>query len=343
MVGNSRCWFVLNYISPSLKRRETVEYVIEKFNTSTGISLDVFAPTFVEVALDGDRVRTVEKPLLFHYVFVRGEKEEVKELCSMVEGFSFVLNHAGANRYLTIQPASLEAFRIIARLYGYKLPCFPVNETLLETGDEVEVMVGPFAGLQGTYISRKGSSQGNILISVTQNLAAVAYDIKAEYVRIIRFARDSKRAYDQIEAFVPRLFTALRLFESDEKMSPSDIAPLIVFCRRMDHVFLNNPKLDAKLQLLLMTAYEILGNHEECRLARERYSRLEGQMTNVWTIGLSKLLTGVTDGNIRELEQGFKIIGGDTDRKMSKSQAALVAEYEHYLSKHHSCVADLEI
>lgn len=338
MVDTNRCWFVLNFISPSLKRRETAEYVIDKFNASTGCSLDVFAPTFVEVSLDGDRVRTLERPLLFHYIFVRGEESEVKTLCSVVDGFSFVMNHAGTNRYLTIKPASLEAFRIIARLYGYKLPCFPVNESLLETGDEVEVMVGPFAGLQGTYISRKGSSQGQILISVTQNLAAVAYDIKAEYVRIIRFARDSKRAYDQIEAFVPRLFTALRRFKDDEKMSPSEIAPLVVFCRRMECVSLNNPKLDAKLQLLLMTAYAVLGNNDEYRLARERYFRLQDKMTNVWTLGLAKLLVGVVDDDVFELESGFELISNEMCRKLSKSQTALVSEYEHYLSKTHTSV-----
>lgn len=92
---------------------------------------------------------------------------------------------------MTVTPASLEAFRIIARLYEYKLPCFSVDNVTLEQGDEVEVMVGPLAGLTGTYISERCVA-GNILISVTQSLAAVAYDIRADYVRVIRFAKDSK-------------------------------------------------------------------------------------------------------------------------------------------------------
>lgn len=331
MDNNACSWFVLNYIAPSACRRDKVECVIEKFNISAKCNLEIFAPTFVEMSKSSEKDKPVVRPLLFHYVFVRGCVNDVKELCRVVDGFSFVLNRASENRYMTVTPASLAAFRIIARLYEYKLPCFEIDNVALERGDEVEVMAGPFAGLKGTYLSRKGSSQGNILISVTQSLAAVAYDIKAEYVRIIQFAKDSKRAYDQIEAFIPRLLSALRLFYKGEKIGPSVISHLVIFCRRMDGVKLNNDKVESKLQLLLMTANLILGNMEACFKAKSRFDRLSGQITNPLTQALALLLTSVAGKDLSALKKGISLID-NRNTKPSKFQTLLLEEYNYYLS-----------
>ena len=337
MDDNNRFWFVLNYISPSFNRRERVERVIEKFNTSVKSDLDVFAPTFVEMSQDAENGKPVERPLLYHYVFVRGCLDDVRVLCRTVTGFSFVLNYAGENRYMTVTPASLEAFRIIARLYEYKLPCFSVDNVTLEQGDEVEVMVGPFAGLTGTYISRKGASQRNILISVTQSLAAVAYDIRADYVRVIRFAKDSKRAYDQIEAFIPRLLMALRCYHDGTKMDSLLISHLVVFCRRMEDVRLNNDKVDSKLQLLLMTANMILGNMDDYFKAKTRFDRLARQITNQFTQALVILLTSVVSHDYSGLENGLSLIESK-EGKPSKFQSMLASEYKYYLSVDSSCL-----
>lgn len=323
-------WFLLNYIAPTAPRCNSAEFAIDKFNAATASQLDVFAPSFIEIEQHGGEVKRIERPLLFHYVFVRGSEETVKNLCSRANGFSFVLNHSGDYRYVKVTEAALDTFRTIARFYGNKIPCYATDEVELAEGDLVQVVDGDFPGLTGRYISRKGSRSGKIVIAVTQFLSAVVYDIKADYVRVLEFAKDSKRAYDQIEAFVPRLFKALRAYHGRTKLDASITAPLSVFCRRFDSLSIDNAKTDAKLQLLLMTASKILGDMNLYELVRSRFDRLCNNITNPWGKALTALLIGVTDGDMDMLLSGKLLIGERTERE-SKSQSQLREEYDYYL------------
>lgn len=123
----------------------------------------------------------------------------------------------------------MRCFQIIAKAYENRLPYYSLQDIDLESGDLVEVVNGDFPGLVGTYIPRPKSKSGNIVLRVDQNLGTVAYDIKVSDVRVIEFARDSKRAYDQIDAFVPRLLKALRAQHDGDRMSGALVAQLSVF------------------------------------------------------------------------------------------------------------------
>lgn len=324
-------WYILNYINPSASGRTSAEAIVERFNASTGAGLEIFAPTFVEMVNNNGAVKRKEKPLLFHYIFLKGTLEEVKHLCSLSNGFSFVMNRAGSTRYLTISPEALESFKTIARFYGNQIPCYASGEIDMQDGDVVEVVAGDFAGLKGTFISRKGARSGNIIISVTQSLAAVVYEIKADYVRVLEFARDSKRAYDQIEAFIPKLFAAMRLYHAGEKMDANVVGPLVVFSRRFESVKLNNDKAYAKMLVLLLTANKILGNDTGYRDAHERYAKVSSGITNVWTKALASLLISVTERDSNMFASGLQSISSIKE-KDSKSQAMIRAEYQHYAS-----------
>lgn len=208
----------------------------------------------MELVRKDGKARMVEKPLLYHYVFVRGTTDEIKKLCSLTAGFSFVLNRGGNGRYVTLTDESMKSFMTIAQCYGNRLPCYQTSTLELEEGDEVEVLDGRFAGLRGTYVPVKGATSGNILVAVAGNLAAVVYDVNTSFVRVLRFAKNTKRAYDQVEAFVPRLFTALRKYHLGESLTTAEISPVSAFCRRFESVKIDNGKLDAKMQMLLMAA-----------------------------------------------------------------------------------------
>lgn len=325
-------WHVLNYIAPTLSRRDKPECIVEQFNKSDANGcIELFAPTFVEMTQRDGKWKRKETPLLFHYVFVRGTEEVVKELCSRPNGFSLILNHSGTTRYATISDTDMESFKTIARFYGnMTIPCFSTEDIDLEEGDRVQVAVGPFAGLTGAYISRKGSRKGNILISVTGSLAAVVYDIKAEYVKVLQFARETKRAYDQIESFIPRLLAALRAWNSGE-LTTQIITPLVIFNRRMESVTLRNDKLDAKLRILLMTSAHILGDTEGHEKAAEQFKRLSHAVTNPVTSALAILLQAVINRDRQQLAQGYDILSG-TEGEKSAFRATLLAEYQYYIA-----------
>ena len=292
-------WFVLNFVPPPGQRRSTLPDKIDAFNEallrddSSQQPLELFAPTFVALESDRGKVNKTEKPLLYHYIFVRGTENAIKRMCHTFEGFSFVMDRASdTRRHLTVSDATLSSFRILASYHSGKLPCYPLEGIDLQEGDRVQIVSGPCAGLTGTYISRKGAKSGNILVAIDGNMAAIMYDVKAEYVTVLEFARDSKRVYDQLDAFSSRLLASLPEDEGAPFIPSLKLtAAATVFTRRLGSVKLHNPKLDAKLQILLYGAYRVLSDTSAAREALQRFRTLEHHITNPKTITLcSKIL-----------------------------------------------------
>lgn len=303
-------WYVLNYIPGPGQRRARLPEIIDKFNSTILIEghsplrkegvdspncftevgqrdqaeeIQYFAPTFISLNEIRGQVKKTEKPLLYHYIFVKGPWREIKRLCMTTPGFSFVINHTGTSRHLSVSDETLEQFKIIARFYSGKLPCYPLDGITLEEGDRVQIVSGPCAGLTGTYISRKGAKSGNVLVSIDGSMAAIVYDVKAEYVRVLEFARNSKRVYDQLDSFANRLKTFLHRENKDETKVENDLLLLSAassFTRRLEELKIHNPKLDAKLQILLYAAYSLLADKENAQKRLEKYRQLESHVTN---------------------------------------------------------------
>ena len=164
---------------------------------------------------------------------------------------------------------------------------------------------------------------------MTQDLAATVYAVKADYLRVLEFAKNSKRAYDQVEAFIPRLFAAMRVYRSGGKLDAGLIAPLVVFCRRFDSVKFDNAKFEAKLQLLLMTACKILGDADGFRKAQASFSKLAVNLTNRWTKALAALCLSVMSCDAEGIAHGREFLPESSGGE-SKAQAELRAEYEYY-------------
>lgn len=277
-------WHILNYIPRPGARRSRLPALFDAFNARPDVSapLELFAPTFMRlVTADGGRVLKSERPLLYHYIFVRGSEADIKLLCSVEEGFSFVIDRAGPRRHLTVSDEALESFRIIAGYHAGQLPCFPLQGISLEEGDRVQVVSGPFAGLTGTYISRRGARSGSVMVAIDNGLAAAVFDVKADYVRVLEFARDSRRLYDQLDAFASRLQPFLSSSEESRKgASESLLAAAAVFTRRLGVVKVDAPKIEARLRILLYAAYSILSDRPSALPALERYRALEPHVTS---------------------------------------------------------------
>ena len=208
-----------------------------------------------------------------------------------------LVSAASSARYVSLSDAEIEAFRIIARAYSNRLPYYRPTDIDLIDGDEVEVVSGPFAGLKGTFIARRGTPHGNIIVNATGQIGSIAYNIKADTIRILRFAKDSRRAYDQIDAFLPKLRAALEVYRANQPLTPAQAAPLNIFTRRFAITDIPGAKLDAKLQALLAVANEILGNREAAAQAMERYRKRLPHVTNPATIALLRELIPSPDDN----------------------------------------------
>lgn len=323
-------WYVLNHIDSTLGKQEAVvRSKIEKFNLSQSASLEVFAPTFVSVVNIGGKCVRTEHPLTFHYVFVKGTFDAVKKLCGMAGGFSFVFNHGGAGRYAILADRQMEDFRTIARAYQNRLPFFYIDDVDLEAGDKVEVVEGDFPGLVGYFIPNAKSTTGNIVLQVTQSLATIAYNINVKSVRVLEFSKKSRRSYDQIDAFVPKLYGVLRKFNQGVALAAKEIGELTVFCRRMGIVRSGNSKFDAKLSAILAAAHHILGNHDEAAEAARRFEKLKNAITSDAAQALVLLLEAVVKNDSVAFRSGKEALGQTAD-KTSQALVRLRAEYEFY-------------
>lgn len=324
-------WYVVNHIPISASRQKTAECEAEQFARLAGCRLTVFAPTFIRMVKGKEKVRMRESRLLFHYVFVKGMPADVRALCVAPNGFSLIKDRAAEGGYLTIPARAVEAFMAIARLYHNEVPCFALSDIDLEQGDEVEVVAGDFPGLRGTYMPRRGGRSGHLLIEVTQSLAAVVYDIRAEYVRVLKFAKGSRRPNDQMDAVVPKLYKAMRLYAAGAPLGATDAAPLIVFSRRMGGVKLDTPKMNARLQVILLAISRLLGDREGAARAEEKLARYAPALTNPATRAFAHLCDAVLTRTPSLLTEGYKLLENMQIKIVSSYQYALLEECRYYM------------
>lgn len=333
---NSLRWYVLNHIGGDFQH--IAQKAVDKCNSIIGSSLQLFAPTYVcRDDSDGSlRLRTVS--LTFHYVFVRGSFSQIKALCAQPNRFSLLLDHAGTERYATVDDRTMAGFQNIARAYNNCLPFFPLTDIDLEEGDLVEVIRGDFPGLIGHYIPHPKSSSGNILLRIYNKVGTVAFNVRATDVRVLRFASGSRRANDQIDAFTPHLLAALRYHYAGMPLPDSLLARLTFFISRMKAVSMTSRKLEATLRLQLYAATTILGSDLSLAVSTlARYRQLAPDVTNSWTIALHHLILTILDragGASEDPSYSFPadlqlpLKPGDT--LLSRAQRAIVDEYAYY-------------
>ncbi|MCH5230091.1 MAG: hypothetical protein J1F12_08900 [Muribaculaceae bacterium] len=256
---DSSNWFILSFIPASLTiARKKPEEWINKFNERNNSDLRIFAPRFVKY--NPKDKKSTELPLTFHYVFVKGDINTIKNLCASNLGFIFVLDKTKTEqRYAIIPDEQMLSFKIIASRYSNSLPYYSLENIDLEEGDLVEVIDGDFPGLRGRYFPNPKSTNGKIVIRVSQNLGTVAYDINVKSLRILEFSKKSRRGYDQIDAIIPHLLKAREKAEAGIPLDSKEITRLSLFFRRMECVKPSGNKMDLKLLNILLEINRVLG------------------------------------------------------------------------------------
>ncbi|MCM1139869.1 MAG: hypothetical protein NC453_14975 [Muribaculum sp.] len=330
-------WFVLNYLN-NINKRTSPQRIIDSFN-SEGHDLELFAPMIRPARVVNGKVRAFEKLLTFYYVFVRGEFHDIKQLCIRPDNsFSLMLDRSSDGRYAIISDAAMENFKIIARARTNSIPFYNIDDIELQEGDLVEVVGGDYDGLRGTFMPRSRTTKGNLVIAATAAMGAILWDIDAKNVRILRFAPRTRRQYDLIDSFIPRLFPILRKFRADEPLTEKEKSQLHIFSQRMGEAVPANHKAEAKLLAVLMSVRRILGDTEGYRAAAARYEKRRAALTNPWTRALATLLTAdpqTARQTLREdgqtLSETYQTLTAQTDTPTA-TQRQLLEEYRYHLS-----------
>lgn len=326
-ITEEKHWYVLNYFIRS--GRPSLQKTIEDFNNQ-GNSLELYAPIIRPAFHVNGKIVYRDRLLTFNYIFVKGTRKEIKALCAdQANNLSMMLNRGSEDRYAVLSDEEMESFRIIARIHTNTIPFFNIEDIDLEEGDKVEVVSGEYAGLKGVFVPKSRSTKGNLVIAATAGMGAVLWDVNAKFIRILEFARDSRRQYDIIDSFTQKLFPILRRFHAREHLTDKDKSTLSVFNQRMGVVTLDNHKLEAKLLALLMCTQTIIGDKKGFQKTSARFQKRAESLTNPWTLALVDLVMAVAGNDMARLSKAYLTVK-DIEEDLTKSQRQLLDEFEHY-------------
>lgn len=328
--NDMRCWHVLNYINKLGRPSPTRE--IDRFNND-GHRLELYAPIIRPAHMVNGKIVYRDRLLTYNYIFVKGSQEDVKKLCaSETNDLSLMLNRSSDRRYATLSDNEMENFKIIARVHTNTIPFFNIADIDLEEGDKVEVVSGVYAGLKGIFMPKSRSTKGNLVIAATADLGAVLWDIDAKYIRILEFAPFTRRQYDLIDSFIPKLFPVLRKFHSQERLTDKDKSLLSIFNQRMCAVVPDNHKVEAKLLATLMCVQTIIGDLAGYNSSAARFVKRKSAVTNPWTIALIELMMSVAQDDMTRMKTAYAAIEGSSENP-TKSQQLLLDEFKFYTSQ----------
>ncbi|MCM1021676.1 MAG: hypothetical protein NC343_05425 [Muribaculum sp.] len=322
-------WYVLNFVKKL--GRPSPKALIDSYNRE-GHHLELFAPIIRPARIVNGKVRYAEKLLTFYYVFVKGTFDEVKELCIRPGNeFSLLLDRGSTRKYAILSDEAMDNFKIIARAHTNAIDFYNIDDIELANGDIVEVVGGNYNGLRGTFLPRSRSNKGTLVIAAAASLGAIVWEIDSKLVRILEFAPDTRRLYDLVDSFIPKLYPILRKFHNEEPLTDKEKSQLAVFNRRMCAVTPSNQKAEAKLLAVLICVQTILADMPALAASQQRFEKRKPMITNAWTRALTELLIAVAQNDTARLKASYATIAPLSTSKLTASQALLLAEYRHYL------------
>lgn len=327
-------WYVLNFIPVSLSAsRKKAEDWINRFNGLNSSDLEIFAPTFFVYSDKKEKKGLRQIPLTYHYVFIRGDHDEVKKLCLSGYGFYFVLTTKDETikEHAIVPDEAMNSFMLIARRYSNSLPFYPLENVVLEDGDYVRIVEGDFAGLEGYFFPKAKSSKGRVVLRIAKELGTAVFDISAKYIQILRFSPQSNVKYHIVERFIPRFFPILRKYFLHERLSEEEITEISLFTRRMGVVRMDKPITEAKLSVLLVGCYRIMGNVKEENQIRQRLGKELKHLESPSVKAMVDLILAVIDRDPERLMQGLELLN-ESESRSSELKSLLNSEFDFYIS-----------
>jgi transcription antitermination factor NusG len=160
-------WYVL-YTRPKFEKSICQE--IEILNTEN-IFYESYVPVKVVTRRWSDRIKKIEEPLFYSYVFVKTDMRHKVNLLQIPGVMRFVSTDG---KPATISSEEIDRIRMIEKQCGDIQ-----NEPYYSTGDRVMVKQGPFAGMQGILL-KKLNNRPRFLIRLPLLQQAISVDISVD-------------------------------------------------------------------------------------------------------------------------------------------------------------------
>jgi transcriptional antiterminator NusG len=142
-------------------------------------SIETFLPVHRLDVQWSDRRKTVVRPIFSSYVFARFRESELPQVLS-TRGLVTIIRAGG--RLAAIPDEEIENVRRFAdAVSDHRI--VPERETLIEAGDRVRVLTGPFAGIEGVAVLRRGRRR--LLVSLSTVGEKLAVDLDGASLQVI--------------------------------------------------------------------------------------------------------------------------------------------------------------
>lgn len=123
--------------------------------------IETFLPLHREDVQWSDRRKTVERPMFPSYVFARFETSELPQVMN-TRGLVTIVQTGG--KLAAISDEEIENLRRFAEAIADN-GIVAEREPVIEAGDRVRVVSGPFAGVEGVAVLRRGRTRLRVSLS----------------------------------------------------------------------------------------------------------------------------------------------------------------------------------
>ena len=246
-------WFVL--------KMKVATSAVRMRDLLTAAHIDFFLPMTKSVAKRGGKEETVEKPLLFSYIFVRTTEPEADAFCRANHGITFLREHTPNGTmgpHLVIPDYQMDNFIRAVEQYTDDIPFVAPTPEMLAKGDRVRIIGGPFRGIEGILEARQGKDGGRVIVRVGDIVAIPTVEISPEFIEVLEFAPEGRHLYQKLDSFQPRLRLALDC-RAERKPIPSEFEMhLRVFVRRFSNLEVSTLNARVRFLAYLMLAYALI-------------------------------------------------------------------------------------
>ena len=233
----------------------------------TAAHIEFFLPTTKTLVKRGDKQLSVEKPILFSYVFVRTEEHVAEAFVSDNIGISFPRKHTADGSigpHLRIPDSQMNSFMKAVEHYSDEIPFVSPTPVMLSKGDRVRIIGGSFAGQEGVLEVQQGKDSGRVIIRLGD--LAFTVELDPNLIEVLEFAPAGRHLYLKLDSYKPRLYKAVRLREDGRPIPPELEEHLRIFIRRFANLTIN--ALNARVRFLcyLFLTYTLL-DHDDAHSA----------------------------------------------------------------------------
>lgn len=244
----------------------------------TAAKMEFFLPTVHKVVTKGGKEESLEKPLLFSYVFLRTDERTVLDFVARTNGITMLREHVSGGTpgpYMIVPDRQMESFIRAVGYYTDSIPFVSPTPDMLVKGDKVRILGGPFTGVEGLLEAQQGKDGGRVIVRIGDIVAIPTIEIDPSLIQVLEFAPVGKHLYKKLDSFEPRLFRAVDYRRNNQPL-PTDLSDHIqMFIRRFSALKVS--ALNARIRFLcyLALAYAVQRDSEHALAIQQQLAELQ--------------------------------------------------------------------